>query len=97
MGDDIELPSGDYVPIQDTVCACEHAYAEHAHGAARQEPSCPCLCFVASWNDVPCGPEAAADAHAAASAVTMSEQCRHSLVTTRSVRSIHGGTVHCVL
>ena len=51
MSDDIELASGEYVAIQDRVCECRHRYDDHAYGAACEEPSCPCLVFVASWED----------------------------------------------
>lgn len=51
MSDDVELASGEYVAIQDTVCECRHGYDDHAYGAACEEPSCPCLGFVASWKD----------------------------------------------
>lgn len=46
MSDDVELPDGTYVPIQDTVCECGHGYPRH-EGEGCSAPGCPCLGFVA--------------------------------------------------
>jgi hypothetical protein len=45
MADDIRIATGEYVPIQDTVCECNHWYDEHRH--ACEAPDCECPGFVA--------------------------------------------------
>lgn len=45
MSDDIKIATGEYVPIQDTVCECGHWYGEH-DGACRA-PGCSCPNFLA--------------------------------------------------
>lgn len=62
MSDDIELASGEYVPIQETVCDCEHAYDQHVYGFSCATPGCRCQCFVAAWDTIHlgCDPETAA-------------------------------------
>lgn len=47
MSDPIELPDGTLVPIQDTICECNHWYEEHDVGTECGAPLCQCLGFVA--------------------------------------------------
>lgn len=37
MSDLIELPTGEHVPIQDTICVCGHWYEEHGYDDGRGE------------------------------------------------------------
>lgn len=50
MSDDIQLASGEYVAIQDTICECRHGYDDHVYGAACESPGCACANFVAAWD-----------------------------------------------
>lgn len=47
MSDSVELPSGELVPIQGTVCDCAHWYQEHEIGGACCAVGCGCRGFVA--------------------------------------------------
>lgn len=47
MSDSIQLPGGEFVPIQDTICECNHWYDEHEHGTYCFAPDCPCEGFIA--------------------------------------------------
>lgn len=51
MSDDIELASGEYVPIQETVCECGHGYYEHPYSRACGLSGCACAGFVAAWDN----------------------------------------------
>lgn len=45
MSDSVELPTGEWVPIQDTVCECNHWHEEH-YGECGA-PDCKCVGFLA--------------------------------------------------
>lgn len=50
MSDDIELGSGESVPIQETVCDGAHVYYEHEIGTACEVVGCGCPSFIAAWD-----------------------------------------------
>lgn len=45
MSDSILLATGEHVPIQDTVCECNHWYEEHENACG--VPECDCPSFLA--------------------------------------------------
>lgn len=47
MSDDIRIATGEYVPIQDTICECGHWYDEHSIGVVCEAPGCACPGFIA--------------------------------------------------
>jgi hypothetical protein len=47
MSDSIRIATGEYVPIQDTICECNHWYEEHSYGTACEAPGCSCVGFLA--------------------------------------------------
>ena len=51
MSDDIELASGEHVPIQATVCECEHGYYDHPYSRVCEVSGCDCAGFVAGWDE----------------------------------------------
>jgi hypothetical protein len=51
MSDDILIATGEYVPIQDTVCECGHWYEEHEVCGPCNAPGCECAMHLADPNE----------------------------------------------